>query len=409
VEEDLRVRAREVAAQEQRQPDEHRSQHDGCDRVQRPEPEPDDDGERHHCDRVEDDLARGLALAPHHGQHWHPGCGVRVLDHQRQRPEVRRRPEEHDEEEPKSRQRQRSGRRRIADERRDGAGGASDDDVLRRRALEPAGVDEDIEEVADEREDRGQHVHGGPEERERESREEDSELEGLLRRHPTGRDRTSFGTASHERVDVAVEHVVERRRPATGQGEPEHRHDEEPEWRYALRADEHARGARQQEQRHDPRLRQREVVACGGERGGLAPAGPRQADERYAEGDGRGADVKCNRPGRVAAPRDEAAESDRGEQRDERGGRESLRRRVRDPGQEEVPDEQRQREERDAPVRGPELERGAHDDEPDRDRAHERGQPEEDARSDALAARQARARHARHAASVAGRRQASRW
>ena len=44
---------------------------------------------------------------------------------------------------------------------------------------------------------------------------------------------------AHQRVDVAVEHVVERARAAAGEREAEHRHGEQPERRHALRADEH--------------------------------------------------------------------------------------------------------------------------------------------------------------------------
>src|SRR5205085_2886813 len=69
-------------------------------------------------------------------------------------------------------------RRCPAHERRHRARRAADDDVLRRRAFQPACVDEDVEEVADEREHRGQHVHGACEEDERECRQREPELEG---------------------------------------------------------------------------------------------------------------------------------------------------------------------------------------------------------------------------------------
>ena len=103
-------------------------------------------------ERVQDDLPRRLGVAADDRQHRHLGRRVVLLDQQRERPEVRRRPEEDDQEEPERGQAEVPGRGCVADERRHRAGRAADDDVLRRRALQPAGVDEDVEEVADERE-----------------------------------------------------------------------------------------------------------------------------------------------------------------------------------------------------------------------------------------------------------------
>ena len=303
-------------------------------------------------ERVEDDLTRGLAVAAHDREHRHAGRRVRVLDHQRERPEVRRRPQEHDEEEPERRKRERSGRRRVADERRHRPGGAADDDVLRRRALEPAGVDEDVEEVPDEREYGRQHVDRGGEERERERREQDPELERLLRRHAAGRDRALLRAAAHEHVDVAVEHVVERGRSAAGEREADHRDREEPERRHALRADEHPGGAGEEEERHDPRLRQREVVARGGERRRFAAQRANDDDEREAERDGRTAHVQRDRPGRVPAPGDDAAERDRDEERDERGSsRRAAAPDTRAARARRFATSKRQRDEGDRPVR----------------------------------------------------------
>ncbi len=54
----------------------------------------------------------------------------------------------------KRRDRDLAGRRGPADKRRKGARGAADDDVLRRAALQPDGVDEDVE-ADGEREQRG--------------------------------------------------------------------------------------------------------------------------------------------------------------------------------------------------------------------------------------------------------------
>ncbi len=85
-------------------------------------------------------------------------------------------------------------------------------------------------------------------------------------------------------------------------------------------------------------------------------------------------------PRGIAAPGHDPAECDRDEERDEGEDRQRPRRRVREPREQDVRDEQRQRDERDPPVRRPELEHGAHDDEPDGRGARSDRQPEEDAR-----------------------------
>ena len=63
MEQHLRPSPCEVTPQQYGERDEDRAEHDRRDRVDRPEPEPDDDGERDHDERVEDDLACGLAVA----------------------------------------------------------------------------------------------------------------------------------------------------------------------------------------------------------------------------------------------------------------------------------------------------------------------------------------------------------
>ena len=122
---------------------------------------------------------------------------------------MRGRPEEHDCEEDEGGQRQVPGRRRPADERRDRACSSADDDVLRRRAFEEARVDEDVEEVAREREDRGQDVDDTGKEHEREGRQGEAELEGIRRRHSSRGYRAGACALAHQPVDIGVEHVVQ--------------------------------------------------------------------------------------------------------------------------------------------------------------------------------------------------------
>ena len=90
-----------------------------------------------------------LARPCGHRQHRHAGLGVIGLHEQRQRPEVRRRPQEDDGEQQPRQQRRVARHRRPADDDRKGAGRAADDDVLRRPALQPDGIDDDVEQDRD--------------------------------------------------------------------------------------------------------------------------------------------------------------------------------------------------------------------------------------------------------------------
>ena len=98
-----------------------------------------------------------------------------------------------------------------------------------------------------------------------------------------GGDRPRRRALAHQPVDVAVEHVVERARAAAGEREPEQHRGELRPARPAARADEHPGRAGEEEERHDPRLRQRHVVAPRAERRRLAPERDRQRDERGGE------------------------------------------------------------------------------------------------------------------------------
>jgi hypothetical protein len=114
-------------------------------------------------------------------------------------------------------------RRGVAHERRHGARDAAEDDVLRPATLQVAGVDDDVEEIADEREHRRQEVRGRCQQRERRRREREPELERARRREPAGRHRARRRPRPHQLVDVAVEHVVERSGAAARESEAEER------------------------------------------------------------------------------------------------------------------------------------------------------------------------------------------
>jgi hypothetical protein len=87
------------------------------------------------------------------------------------------------------------------------------------------------------------------------------------------------------RVDVAVEHVIQGARPAAGEREAAQRREREPGGGQAARAHDHAAGARDEEEHHDPRLGERDVVAprAGRHRGPTAE-GERGRHRRRGEG-----------------------------------------------------------------------------------------------------------------------------
>jgi hypothetical protein len=226
---------------------------------------------------------------------------------------VRRRPEEDDQEEPERGQPEVPGRGGVADERWHRARSAADDDVLRCRALQPAGVDEDVEEVPDERQRGREHIHGARQEHEGERRERESELEASCGRDAARGDGPLLGARAHQAIDVGVEHVVERTRAAAGQREAGHRRQEEPAVGDALRTDEHPGGAREQQQRHDSRLRQRDVVPPGTGLDGIAAEALDAQHQRRCE---RERGEQCVKAGR-GHERGEAEEDERDQRRDE--------------------------------------------------------------------------------------------
>ncbi len=230
---------------------------------------------------------------------------------------------------------------RVADERRHGARGAADHDVLRRRPLQPARVDEDVEEIAAEREQRGGEVHQRVEQNERERRERDPELERELGGDPSRGDRALGGSLAHQLVDVAVEVVVERRRAAAGERETHHRHCEHAPRGHARGADERGRAAGQEQQRHHARLRQRDVVVHVAARRSPVPPGLGAEERRRAERERRRRQVD-------GGPGQQRGEPEQDEGR-ERGRQQRARR---DPREYDEPSDRRQRERREQLVRG---------------------------------------------------------
>ena len=156
-----------------------------------------------------------------------------------------------------------------------------------------------------------------------ESARPNSSARGAVSRpEATGRD---GGTLAHQAVDVAVEHVVERRGAAAREREPGEGRREELRRRAAVRADRCAADAGQEQQRHDSRLRQRHVVAPRARGHGAAAEREHGEHERRRERRRRQAEVR-GAVGRGGGTREQRArERGRGEQpavRDDRGDQE---------------------------------------------------------------------------------------
>ena len=159
--------------------------------------------------------------------------------------------------------------RRLADHRREGAGRAADDDVLRRPALQPDRVDDDVEEDREGEEGGGEPVGDKPERQHRADGKRHAEGQRLLGPDAPVRDRP-LACARHQRVDIGVPPHVE----AAGSPGSDRDHDERGEGDDgACRRvrDGHADERREHDERHHPRLQERDVVgdlAAGHGRGG---------------------------------------------------------------------------------------------------------------------------------------------
>ena len=224
---------------------------------------------------------------------------------------MRRRPEEHDQEKPERGQGEAPRRGGVADEGRHRAGGATEHDVRGPPPLEVARVDHDVEEIAGERERRCREVDRRCEHRERARGERDPELERARRGQPAGGDRSPRGARPHEPVDVSIEHVIERACTAAGEGETEQHKAEPPRIRRSARPDDHPARSSDEQERHDPRLRQGEVVASAPARD--LPAAERRGREHGGRGKGERGEREVERARRRGGRRKE--ECERGDSR----------------------------------------------------------------------------------------------
>ena len=156
--------------------------------------------------------------------------------------------------------------RRPTHQHRHRAGGAADHDVLRARALQPQGVDADVEGRRRERQHRRQQVGAGPQHGEGDDLERHREHERIARRDHAGDQRTVAG-ADHQAVDVAVDVHVDGVGAAGGERAADQRDDHQPRRRPAALGQHHRRHRRDQQQLDDPRLGEGDVGPDRGRRG----------------------------------------------------------------------------------------------------------------------------------------------
>ncbi len=155
-----------------------------------------------------------------------------------------------------------AGRRRPADHRRKRAGRAADHDVLRRPALEPHRVDDGVEEDREGEQPGRQHVDHQAEEDDREAREHQAEGQRLAGLDAARRNRAVRG-ARHHRIDVGVVPHVERAGGAGADRDASQRKERQHRMEMTGR-DHHPDQRREHDERHHPRLHQRQVVAGAG-------------------------------------------------------------------------------------------------------------------------------------------------
>ena len=171
---------------------------------------------------------------------------------------MRRRPGEDDEEQRNGAEVDRARHRHPPDHRREGARRTADHDVLRRQALQPHGVDDDVEENREGQERAGQHVDHQAQHQHRARGQHHAEAQRFRRRDGARRNRALRG-ALHHRVDVGViPHVESTGRTGTDRNRQQ-RHESEP-WMERPGCRDDADEGGEDDERHDPRLQQGEEV-----------------------------------------------------------------------------------------------------------------------------------------------------
>ena len=218
-------------------------------------------GDRRQQQRVGQDVAARGAAAVGHGQHRHAGIVVVDLHEQRQRPEMRRRPHEDQRE---HQQRSRRDTPPVATAQPIIGGNAPAAPPMTMfcgvAALQPHRIDDGIEEDGEGQQPGREQVRRERQHHHGEARQRQPEAQRLARARPGRPGSGRLRGAPHHRVDIGIPPHVQRARGAAAQRDEQDR-GEADERMHRHRRDQQADQRGEDDQRHDPRLEQREIVA----------------------------------------------------------------------------------------------------------------------------------------------------
>ena len=140
----------------------------------------------------------------------------------------------------------------VADDRRQGSRGASDHDILRRRALEPHRINDDIKEDGERKKRSGEPIGDDAEGHHRQNRQHQAKTQRILSVHPASWNWTPL-RPPHQRVDIGIIPHVEGARGTGADRDREQRgkSDNRIDMR---RRDQNPGERRKNHQRHDARF-----------------------------------------------------------------------------------------------------------------------------------------------------------
>ena len=178
---------------------------------------------------------------------------------------MRRRPHEDDRKQQDRHRRDVARHRDPADQRRKGPRPAADHDVLWRARLQPDGVDDRVIDDRERQDRGGEPADRQPHHHHRSGGQEDAEIARILAPHPSGGER-AIGRALHSRIDIGFPPLVERGRSACPQRDAKDRRKAQHRIDRSRRGKQAAQPGKD-DQRHHPRLGQREEIPPVGRHG----------------------------------------------------------------------------------------------------------------------------------------------
>ena len=187
---------------------------------------------------------------------------------------MRRRPDENDGKKNNRHQRDVARHRGPADERRKGTRGTANDDILGRTALQPHGVDDNIEQDGEGKDASRQIIGGESHHHDRTNAKQNAKSKRSIRRNAPGGN-GSARRAAHHRINIAIVPHIDGAR-----GTRRHRDAENGDYRQhrvqMARCHQQPRYGAEHHKRHDARLKQRDPIAhfrdiVGNRKGGRAP------------------------------------------------------------------------------------------------------------------------------------------